>query len=149
MGQNEKSLNFFSEDLIAPCGMNCRIRIGYFGYTMSGNKRKMVCIGCKLTDKSCAHLKKYCENKTINEVDYCYECGDFPCEQLQKLDSKYRERYNMSMIENLENIRDYGMDKFLIQQEKKYQCQECGGVICVHNGKCYSCGKQIKMNELG
>ncbi len=136
--------NDFSEELIAPCGMNCRICLGYFGYTTTGKKRKMRCVGCKPTDKSCAHLKKYCKKKTINEVEYCYECSDFPCEQLQKLDNKYRERYDMSMIENLEYIRDNGMSDFLKQQQKKYQCPECGGVICVHNGICYSCDNSNK-----
>ena len=131
--------NDFTKELIAPCGMNCRICLAFFGYTVSGKKRKSICICCKPTDKSCAHLKKNCKNKTIYEVDYCFECKDFPCEQLQKLDSKYRERYDMSMIENLKYIRDNGLDDFLLQHEKKYRCPECGGVICVHNGICYSC----------
>ncbi len=103
----------YTEDLIAACGMNCRICIGYFGYTMSGKKRKIKCIGCKPRDKSCAFLKKYCKKLTKKEVDYCYECSDFPCFHLEKIDKGYRERYNMSMIENLEYIRDNGMDKFL------------------------------------
>ena len=129
----------FTENLIAACGMNCRICIGYFGYTMSGKKRKMKCIGCKPRDKSCAFLKKYCKKLTKKEIEYCYECSDFPCSHLEKMDKGYRERYNMSMIENLEYIRDNGMIDFLKQQEKKYKCPECGGVICVHNRICYSC----------
>ena len=134
----------FTENLIAACGMNCRICIGYFGYTVSGKRRKMKCIGCKPRDKSCAFLKKYCKKLTKKEVDYCYECSDFPCFHLEKIDKLYRERYNMSMIENLEYIRDNGVDEFLMQQEKKYQCPECGGVICVHNKKCYSCDSIIQ-----
>ncbi|RLF58080.1 MAG: hypothetical protein DRN27_06335 [Thermoplasmata archaeon] len=134
----------YSEELIAPCRMNCRICLGYFGYTTSGKKRKMKCIGCKPRDKSCAFLKKYCKKLQKNEVNYCYECSDFPCGQLQKLDKGYRERYAMSMIENLEYIRDNGMDDFLKQQEKKYRCPDCGGVICVHNEICYSCGNSDK-----
>jgi predicted enzyme related to lactoylglutathione lyase len=129
----------FTEELIAPCGMNCRICLGYFGYTASGKRRKMKCIGCKTRDKSCAFLKKYCKKLTKKEVDYCYECSDFPCSHLEKIDKEYRERYNMSMIENLKYIRDNGMESFLKQQERKYRCPECGGVICVHNGICYSC----------
>jgi len=139
----------FTEDLIAPCGMNCRICIGYFGYSMSGDKRKMRCIGCKPRDKSCAFLKKFCKKLSKKEINYCFECLDFPCKHLEKIDKGYRQRYNMSMIENLEYIREKGIDKFLKKQEKKYQCLKCGGVICVHNGKCYSCGKQIKINEIG
>lgn len=129
----------YTEDLIAPCGMNCRICLGYFGYTTNGKKRRMKCIGCKPRDKSCAFLKKYCKKLTKKEVDYCYECADFPCSHLEKLDKGYRERYNMSMIKNLEYIRDKGMEDFLKQQEKTYRCPECGGVICVHNKICYSC----------
>ena len=129
----------FDTDLIAPCGMNCGICLGFFGYTISGNKRKMKCPGCFPSDKSCAFIKKHCKKLTKKEIQYCYECNDFPCDQLKKLDKRYRERFEMSMIDNLEYIRDNGMDKFLKQQEKKYKCPECGGVICVHTRKCYSC----------
>lgn len=134
----------YTEELIAPCGMNCRICLGYFGYTSSGKRRKMRCIGCKPRDKSCAFLKKYCKKLAKKEVNYCYECSDFPCTHLEKLDKGYREQYNMSMIENLKYIRDKGMEDFLIQQEKKYRCSECGGVVCVHNNICYSCKKSTE-----
>jgi catechol 2,3-dioxygenase-like lactoylglutathione lyase family enzyme len=137
---NEK----FTEELIAPCGMNCRICIGFFGYTMSGKKRKMKCIGCRPKDKSCAFLKKYCKKLTKKELDYCYECSDFPCYHLKKIDEGYRNRYHMSMIKNLKNIKNYGMKNFLKEQQSKYGCPDCCGVICVHNSKCYSCGKEIK-----
>jgi rubrerythrin len=137
----------FTEDLIAPCGMNCRICLGYFGYTVSGKKRKMKCIGCKPRDKSCAFLKKYCKKLTKKEIDYCYECPDFPCFYLEKIDNLYRQRYKMSMIKNLIDIQKNGINKFLKEQQEKYRCQKCGGVICVHNGKCYSCGNQITLIE--
>ena len=129
----------FSKELIAACGMNCRICLGYFGYTASGKRRKMKCIGCRPRDKSCAFLKKYCKKLTKKEIEYCYECLDFPCSHLEKLDTMYQKRYDMSMIENLKYISDHGIHDFLKQQQKKYQCPECGGVICVHNGICYSC----------
>ncbi|MEF8880096.1 MAG: DUF3795 domain-containing protein [Candidatus Thermoplasmatota archaeon] len=125
--------------LVAPCGMNCSICIAYFGYTMKGIKRKTICQGCIPSGKSCTHLKKHCEKLTKNEVEYCYECSDFPCTQLKRLDRRYREQFNMSMVENLEYIRDKGIDSFLEQQENKYKCPECNGVICVHNNICYNC----------
>ncbi len=50
----------------------------------------------------------------------------------------------MSMIENLRVIKNQGMNFFLKEQEKKYKCSECDGIICVHNSKCYSCNTQIK-----
>ena len=137
------TLEDYSKELIAPCGMNCRICLGYFGYTTTGKKRKMKCIGCKPRDKSCAFLKKYCKKLTKKEVDYCYECSDFPCPHLEKIDKGYRERYNMSVINNLKDIKKYGMGKFLKEQKAKYKCPKCNGVICVHNEECYSCEKSI------
>jgi hypothetical protein len=126
-------------ELIAPCGMNCRLCVGYFGYTISGGKRKKRCIGCEPSGKHCAFIKKRCKRLTKKEINYCYECRDFPCSQLEKLDKSYRKRFEMSMIDNLENIRDMGMENFLKQQEKKYRCPNCGDVKCVHTKKCYNC----------
>lgn len=128
------------EESIAVCGMNCRICLAYFGYTMSGKKRKDPCPGCRISDKSCAFIKKQCSKTLKEEVNYCFECEDFPCEILEKLDKRYRERYKMSMIDNLNFIKGNGMEKFLKIQEEKYRCTKCGAVICVHNGKCYVCG---------
>jgi hypothetical protein len=45
----------------------------------------------------------------------------------------------MSEIENLEFIRDKGIDEFIKKELKRWKCPTCGGVICVHNKKCYSC----------
>ena len=131
-----------NREMIAPCGMNCSICIGFFGYTMAGAKRKKQCIGCKPSNKSCDHIKKYCEKLRKKEIDYCYESVDFPCKYIQRLDTKYRERFRMSMIANLEYIRDRGMQEFLKGQQERHKCQNCGGVICVHNGICYLCDNQ-------
>jgi len=129
------------ENLIAVCGMNCRICVAYFGYNMSGKKRKDPCPGCRPSGKSCAFIKKRCEKALKKEVNYCFECEDFPCKILEKLDKTYRERYEMSMVDNLNFIKKNGIEKFLRSQEEKYRCDECGGVICVHTGKCYECNK--------
>jgi hypothetical protein len=131
------------EELIAVCGMNCRICVGYFGYTMTGRKRKHTCSGCRISGKICAFVKKRCSKALKEEVTYCFECEDFPCEIIEKLDKTYREKYKMSTIDNLKFIKEKGMEKFLESEEKKYRCDECGGVICVHTGKCYECGSVV------
>ena len=46
----------------------------------------------------------------------------------------------MSMVENLEKIKAKGMTEFLAEQAEKYRCPNCGDVVSVHDGKCYSCG---------
>ncbi|MFW9844740.1 MAG: DUF3795 domain-containing protein [Candidatus Thorarchaeota archaeon] len=125
-------------ELIAPCGNICATCVAYFGYTMSGTKRKHTCPGCRLANKKCAFLKQHCELLATDMVEFCYECSNFPCAHLQKLDDTYK-KYNLSVIENLNFIRDHGMQKFLKNQREKYTCTECSGIWCVHTNRCYRC----------
>ncbi len=125
--------------LIAPCGMNCRICVGYFGFTMGGRVRKQRCPGCRPRNKNCSFLKKHCARLRKGEIEFCGDCADFPCQPLENLDKTYRDRYNMSMIENLRNIQEQGMEIFLAQQKERYACPECGQITCVHTKRCYSC----------
>jgi hypothetical protein len=46
----------------------------------------------------------------------------------------------MSMIENLEHIREIGLKAFSEKEEQRWRCAACGGVICVHRHGCFSCG---------
>lgn len=64
--------------------------------------------------------------------DY-YNCENLPCKRLKNLNKRYREKYGMSMIENLRFIKNYGIDKFLEQQSEKYIIKE--GIFCVHDKK--------------
>ena len=55
------------------------------------------------------------------------------------IDKRYRTKYNMSMIKNLEFIRDNGLEKFVNKEKKRWVCKNCGGTICVHRGFCLNC----------
>jgi rubrerythrin len=68
-----------------------------------------------------------------------------PCKNLYHLDTRYRERYGMSMVENLKTLKAKGIDEFLRKQEEKYRCPNCSDVVCVHDGKCYNCGHVKKI----
>ena len=130
------------ERLIAPCGMNCGICMRYLAYSnnLKEQRGKVIhCSGCLPRNRQCAFIKKRCELLTKNKIRFCCSCPDFPCEKLRTLDRRYRTKYDMSMIENLKFIRDNGIDKFLRQQARTYKCTTCGGIVCVHNGRCYVC----------
>ena len=36
-------------------------------------------------------------------------------------------------------MKDKGINEFLKHQEEKHRCPKCGGVISVHDKKCYDC----------
>jgi hypothetical protein len=124
----------FSSELIAPCGMNC-------GICMAHLREKNRCPGCraindnKLITRANCKIKN-CETIKKNNWEYCsVKCKEFPCDKIKHLDKRYRTRYNMSMIENLKEIKDKGIRNFLKNQEKKYVFKS--GIKCVHNGKIY------------
>lgn len=131
------------EVLIAPCGMNCGVCSSYLAMKYDLKKKgfgKGYCAGCRPRGKNCAFMKKSCDLIGEGKIKYCYECGTFPCRRLKSLDERYREKYHMSEIENLIYIRERGVAAFLKKEEEKWRCPTCGGVICCHNGICYSCG---------
>jgi hypothetical protein len=132
-----------NEELIAPCGMNCAVCSGYLARKNDLKRAgimKGYCAGCRPRGKNCAFLKRKCDLLGNGRVQYCYECGEFPCRRLRDLDKRYRTHYRMSMIENLEYIKQNGIEKFLEKEKEKWRCPECGDVICCHNGICFNCG---------
>ena len=73
---------------------------------------------------------RQCDRRT---GPYCFSCAAFPCGRLTKLDARYRARYGMSEIENLEYIRDFGMEAFLENERRRWF--ESNRVFCVHDRK--------------
>ena len=130
------------EILIAPCGMNCALCVSYLAMKNELNKKgfaKRYCPGCRPRGKNCTFMHSSCEKVGNGLVRFCSKCGDFPCKRLKALDKRYRDKYHMSMIENLCAIKERGMDAFLTDQEDRWRCPDCGGTVCCHNGLCFSC----------
>jgi hypothetical protein len=128
--------------LIAPCGMNCRLCWGYI-------RDKNTCPGCRCLEahesQKSQHrttcILKNCEHNVGGITKYCSEgCGSFPCARLKGLDKRYREKYGMSMIDNLSVINASGIRHFIRSEKEKWACPKCGELICVHKPACLSCG---------
>lgn len=138
MGTNKLSIkNSSTFLLIAPCGMNCALCYAY-------QRTKNHCPGCRVEDDrksfSCANCRiKNCAKLKDASISFCYECESFPCKRLKHLDKRYRTKYNMSMIENLESIKKNGIEKFASSENKRWACNNCGESICVHKGGCLNC----------
>ena len=134
----------FTPELNAPCGMNCGVCKSYLAYSRGVPKKRgsvTHCSGCLPRNKNC-FIKRGCAKLLKNLVRFCFECETMPCPNLNRLDRRYRERYGMSMVENLKEIQAKGVPAFLRSQETNYACQNCGDTVSVHDGKCYSCGNR-------
>ena len=126
-----------THSLIAPCGMNCGLCLAY-------QRDKNTCPGCRMFDEkkpeSCQKcIIVNCEHIKNSESGFCYDCEKFPCKRLKQLDKRYRTKYSMSMLENLEYIKNYGLKQFTEKEVERWKCPNCGAVRCVHRNFCLKC----------
>ena len=89
-------------------------------------------------------FKRDCVLLRKKQIAFCFECADFPCANLVKLDQRHVRDDNMSLIDNLLQIKKVGAAQWLKEQEDQWKCPECGGNICVIDKKCYDCGYKIR-----
>jgi hypothetical protein len=129
-------------ELIAPCGMNCAICSRYLS-SVNDLKRSR-CVGCRPGNKKCSYLFEKCSGinggrKGNRTASSCFECDQYPCKQINRMDRRYRSNYEMSVKDNLERINKIGVEQFAEDQYERYRCSKCGGLISVHNGNCFRC----------
>jgi hypothetical protein len=134
------------EKLIAPCGMNCAVCVAHLAMKLDLKKQgfgRMYCPGCLPRGKNCVFMANKCQAIGNGLYRFCFECPDYPCHRLKNLDKRYRTKYHLSMIENLNAIKASGIGLFLGKEEAKWRCPNCDGVICCHNGLCLKCDLEI------
>jgi hypothetical protein len=122
---------------IAPCGVICDICLGF-------QRDKNTCVGCNNIGNKPYHCTvcsiKSCAEKRGNEKLLCYDCAKFPCRRIKNLDKRYITKYGESPIQNLEKIKEIGLDSFINREKEKWKCVECGHLLCVHREICLKCG---------
>lgn len=126
--------NPFRTTLIAPCGIDCAICSAHL-------REKNRCGGCLAPDRRCNRNCTIAACEHIRDR-YRHECGEYPCPRLRQLDKRYRTKYHVSMLENLEAIRNDGIRAFVKSERERWTCLACGGTIDVHHYRCITCGKR-------
>lgn len=124
-------------DSLAPCGVICELCLGY-------QHRKNKCVGCKNPGNKPNHCTacsiKTCPEKNGNSMELCSACRKFPCRRIRDLDKRYKVKYAESPIENLRAVSAMGISDFIRTEEIHWKCPNCGNLLCVHKGRCLSCG---------
>jgi hypothetical protein len=123
-----------TKKLIAPCGMNCALCLAHL-------REKNPCHGCNDAEQNKPKTRAHCKLRlcTKRKGKFCFDCTDFPCDRLQHLDERYRTRYGMSMVDNLEYLKQFGMAKFIFHEQQRWVKGD--KIYCVHKHKYY---EQVK-----
>jgi hypothetical protein len=124
--------------IIAPCGINCSLCRAYI-------RDRHPCSGCRGSDsyKATACLNcviRNCAALADGDYQFCYSCSHYPCPTLKHLDTRYRTRYGLSVMANLDRIREVGVELFLSEEATTWTCSECSSRLCMHKPQCITCG---------
>lgn len=131
--------------MIAPCGMNCALCSAF-------QRDKNKCSGCNIISgirfpycSTCAI--RNCALQLKSKSKLCCNCSKYPCARIKHIDKRYRTKYGMSMIENLNSIFAIGVRKFAKMESERWKCSNCGSIICVHKVNCLICEKRREIRK--
>ena len=108
-------------NLAAPCGFYCGTCRHYLARAKGLLKEKNLkhgCQGCRIQDKNCAWIKRDCVQLRKKQIAFCFECQDFPCDNLKKFDQRHLRDDKLSPIDNLLRIKKIGAEQWLQEQEE-------------------------------
>jgi hypothetical protein len=154
-----------NRDLIGRCGLYCGLCEIYRAYKDSRKLQEELagkhnckpeevrCEGCQSIDlygwsyemewgSNCNILK--CQD--AKNLDFCYECGEYKsCQKLSDF-CEICSGLGFNLMENLENIKEGRADEWLLEQDKKWRCPECGKPIIVSYDlkTCHWCGRKLR-----
>ncbi len=88
--------------IIAPCGLNCSLCRAYI-------RERNPCPGCRGSEINKSNACLTCAIKNCKELaagghQFCSSCDKFPCAELLHLDARYKAKYGVSAIGNLQHI---------------------------------------------
>jgi len=83
------------------------------------------------------------------QLQFCNQCPDYPCKVYRnKLtdshpgDSRFVYRHELPAM--LARLAEIGVERWIVEQQDKWCCPECGGVISFYKYTCAKCGhKQL------
>jgi hypothetical protein len=128
---------------IAFCGLNCtKCDIYEAGH---GNEKKrdeilswfkkergkifgpeqITCDGCRGPLE--AHWSEGCKMMLCakrKEVQYCFECTDFPCSLLKAFASDGAAHHKRT-VDNLKSMKEIGLEEWIAEQDKNGKCEFC------------------------
>lgn len=104
----------------------------------------LYCHGCK-TDTTSIYCKE-CEIKLCaqsKELDYCFQCEDFPCEYLMELRNDENPHHSI-VLHNLKLIKNMGVKSWIEEQEKRWSCKKCNEKYSWYDDTCSNCGSSVR-----
>ena len=152
-------------DFLAPCGLYCGVCAVYYATRERNEKFKEKLVGVykgklpgaedlSADDIQCEGCLSdnpfgFCESCSIRECAQsrgysgCHECDDFPC--------KFIEDFPMSVgkkviLRAIPHWRKWGTEKWVLDEEDRYICPECGHKLFRGAKRCNKCKVAVDLD---
>lgn len=155
-------LTVVKKELLAPCGLYCGVCRIYQAYkdnnldfkkeilpTLNDFGVKTVediaCTGC-LSDGVVFHFCQSCPIKDcikIKKIDGCYQCDEFPCKIINEWSDPLDKKV---MLRSVVDWRKLGTEKWIKEEEKRYQCPYCKEQLYHGVTKCKKCNSKVDLD---
>jgi len=146
-----------NRELLAPCGLYCGVCSILIAHRDNNQKFKevlapvygcspeeIVCQGC-LSDE----VFKFCRVCKIKsctlEKNYegCHQCNDWPCSFFDELPLEIGKKVIMRAIPQW---REWGTEKWVKAEEKRYHCPHCGYALFRGAKRCRRCKEPVDLD---
>jgi hypothetical protein len=158
-------------EFASPCGLYCGVCAIYIAHRDNNQKLKeglvrlyqggtagkgtlpnsenlkaksIQCNGC-LSDIRFMHCQQ-CEIRACNqEKGYsgCHECDEFPCQHIENFPMTIGKKV---ILRAVPHRRTVGTDKWIHDEEARYNCPECGNKIFRGVIKCNKCNAKLDLD---
>ncbi len=98
------------------------------------------CNGCR-SDRQCFYCTSMCQMKACaagKGVDFCGDCGEYPCEMLKTFQKERPHR--IELWDSLKQIREAGWEAWFRDKTRHYACEQCGVLNSAYHPRCRACG---------
>ena len=143
--------------LAAPCGLYCGV-CGVYIATRDNNEKfkerlttvygvsaeEIHCMGC-LSDnvwlfcQQC-DIKACCQKKGYQG---CHQCDDFPCSLIEEFSFPVGKKV---MLRAIPTWRELGTERWMEEEEKRYICPHCGGILFRGAKRCRACREAVDVD---
>lgn len=124
------------------------LRLKALAERMGLPESELECDGCR-SQRLNIFCRKRCKMKACASekgIEFCGECGEYPCKEL--IDYQSQMPHRKELWNSLERINEAGWETWYSEMEALYSCK-CGTINSAYDFKCRKCGVEPSCKYVG
>jgi hypothetical protein len=164
-GKSEAIRNDNKTRIVGICGLYCGTcpiylaprkkdldQLGKISKETGISPDRVYCDGCLSSNVfapcvTCRHGFRRCASE--NKVTWCFQCPHFPCQRLSDFKDAHVVEgisHHARVIDDLQSMREHGIEKWVERQSRETRCPECGTVLYWFVRECSNCKGRIRQS---